>query len=172
MTPEFSRIFRLDEIGDVGRRVEIEADEAERRALSERFGLIEIGRLAATAELRRDGEIVTATGRIEADVVQACVPSGDPVPAPVPAGVFGNGGTYSGRVGGWAARPPPRRRRSNWPKASWTTSTMTARRSTWAKRLRRRWRWRSIPFRVRSERTIGCGRPACWTRARPVRSPP
>ncbi|HWI85448.1 MAG TPA: DUF177 domain-containing protein [Sphingomonas sp.] len=83
MTPEFSRPFRLDELGSTPRAVTIEANEAERIAVEHRFDLIGIGLLEATAELVRDGDIVIATGRLRADVVQACVASGDPVPASI-----------------------------------------------------------------------------------------
>lgn len=81
MTPEFSRTFRLDELGGGARAASIAADEGERAALAVRFGLIGIDRLEATAELARDGDIVTATGRLEGEVTQACVASGEPVPA-------------------------------------------------------------------------------------------
>jgi uncharacterized metal-binding protein YceD (DUF177 family) len=81
MTPEFSRPFRLDELGGAPRAVSIAAEEKERAALAARFGLIGIERLEATAELAREGDIVTAVGRLEADLTQACVASGDPVPA-------------------------------------------------------------------------------------------
>src|SRR3546814_10611416 len=47
VTPEFSRAIRLDTIGEQPRRIEIEADAAERAALAARFGLIAIDRLAA-----------------------------------------------------------------------------------------------------------------------------
>ena len=83
MTPEFSRTFRLDELGGAPRVVSITAEESERSALAARFGLIGIARLEASAELARDGDIVTATGKLEADVTQACVASGDPVPAKI-----------------------------------------------------------------------------------------
>jgi uncharacterized metal-binding protein YceD (DUF177 family) len=83
MTPEFSRPYRLDELGGGARAVSIEANEAERAALAARFGLIRIDRLAVTAELLREGDIVVATGNLRADVVQACVASGEPVPAGV-----------------------------------------------------------------------------------------
>lgn len=81
MTPEFSRPYRLDELGGGVRAVTIEADEAERAALATRFGLIQIDALAVTAELVREGDAVVATGKLRASVVQACVASGDPVPA-------------------------------------------------------------------------------------------
>jgi uncharacterized metal-binding protein YceD (DUF177 family) len=79
--PEFSRPFRLDTIGDAPRTVAVEAEEAERGALATRFGLIALDRLDATAALARDGDVVIATGRIRAEAVQACVASGEPVPA-------------------------------------------------------------------------------------------
>lgn len=81
MAPEFSRPVPLDSIGEAPRRVDIEADEVERAALAARFGLVAIERLAAQAELVRDGTDVTATGRIEATVTQACVATGAPVEA-------------------------------------------------------------------------------------------
>lgn len=81
MTPEFSRIFRLDELGGVPRAVSIAAEEGERGALAARFELNGIERLEAHAELTRDGDVVTAAGKLEAAVTQACVASGDPVPA-------------------------------------------------------------------------------------------
>lgn len=81
MTPEFSRTFRLDELGGGPRAVSIEADEGERAALAARFGLIGIDGLKATAELARNGDTVTATGRLEGEVTQSCVASGEPVPA-------------------------------------------------------------------------------------------
>ncbi len=79
--PEFSRPVPLDTIGEAPRRVEIEADAAERAALAARFGLVAIDRLAAEAELVRTGTNVAVTGRIEAAVTQACVATGAPVEA-------------------------------------------------------------------------------------------
>lgn len=83
MTPEFSRGFRLDELGDAPRVVSIAAEEGERAALAARFGMIGIERLEADAELVRDGDVVKATGKLEAAVTQACVASGEPVPAKI-----------------------------------------------------------------------------------------
>lgn len=79
MTTEFSRIFRLDELGGAPRAVSIAAEESERAALAARFDLIGIERLEASAELVRDGDTVTATGKLEGDVTQSCVASGEPV---------------------------------------------------------------------------------------------
>lgn len=83
MTPEFSRVFRLDELGGTPRAVSIMAEEGERAALAARFGLIGIARLEASAELMRDGDMVTAIGKLEAAVTQVCVASGEPVPAKI-----------------------------------------------------------------------------------------
>jgi len=83
--PEFSRIVRADAVhrGDVVET--IEATEAERKALAERFELESIGRLTATVRLRsvRGGQMVRVAGELEADVVQTCVITLDPVPAHV-----------------------------------------------------------------------------------------
>lgn len=86
MTPEFSRPFRLDELGSAPRTVTIEADAAERAALATRFGLLAIDSLAADAQLTREGDTVTAQGTLRADVTQACVASGEPVPAAITEG--------------------------------------------------------------------------------------
>ncbi|HEX8579217.1 MAG TPA: DUF177 domain-containing protein [Allosphingosinicella sp.] len=76
---EFSRAFRIDTLGAGARDVAIKADEAERAALAERFGLLEIHALSATASLSRADEAVRASGRVTATVVQSCVATGEPV---------------------------------------------------------------------------------------------
>ena len=81
--PEFARPFRLDTIGGEPRRVQIAAEEAERAALAERFGLVSIARLEAEAVLRREGAQVWADGRLRAEAVQSCVATGDPIPATI-----------------------------------------------------------------------------------------
>jgi len=81
MTPEFSRLVRLDTLGAAPFTVTVEADAAERAALAARFGLIVVDRLSAEAALTRSGDSVTATGRLSAGVVQSCVATGEPVPA-------------------------------------------------------------------------------------------
>jgi len=81
MTPEFSRPVRLDTIGAAPRSLLVEAGEAERAALAERFGLVSIESLTAEAAVTRDGERVTASGILRAAVTQSCVATGEPVPA-------------------------------------------------------------------------------------------
>jgi uncharacterized metal-binding protein YceD (DUF177 family) len=83
--PEFSRPFPLDTLGPAPRRVSIEAAEAEREALARRFGLVAIHGLAAEAELKRDGDSVTATGTLRAAVTQSCVASAEPIETSVEA---------------------------------------------------------------------------------------
>ena len=83
MTPEFSRTIRIDTLGGGPRRIEIAAEEGERAALVERFGLVAVESLTAWADVSRNGDTVIAAGRLEGAVVQSCVASGDPVPATV-----------------------------------------------------------------------------------------
>lgn len=83
MTPEFSRPERLDAIGAGERRVAIEANADERKALARRFGLIAIDRLVAEMSVRRDATSVIARGHLSGSVVQPCSITGDPVPATV-----------------------------------------------------------------------------------------
>lgn len=81
--PEFSRFVRLDTLGDGPRTIEIEAQPAEREALCVRFGLVDLTRLVATAELTRSGEVIEAKGRLVADLVQSCVATAADVPATI-----------------------------------------------------------------------------------------
>ncbi len=81
--PEFSRIVRVDTIGERPRTIEIAADESEREALATRFGLIAIGRLEGRAAIARVAGGISATGRIAAAVEQACVATGESVPATI-----------------------------------------------------------------------------------------
>jgi uncharacterized metal-binding protein YceD (DUF177 family) len=81
--PEFSRPVRIDTLGEGNRSIAIEADEGERAALAARFGLLSLASLTAEAELRREGDVIIAEGRLRATAEQACVASGAPVPASV-----------------------------------------------------------------------------------------
>ncbi len=83
MTPEFSRLERVDTIGEEPRTVRIEADESERRRLAGRFALIAVERLTGEFVLRRDAMGVLVEGRVEAAVTQACSVTGDPIAATV-----------------------------------------------------------------------------------------
>ena len=78
---EFSRPVRLDTLGEQPRSMAIAAEAEERAALARRFGLLGLDRLEAELAIARRGEEVTVAGTLRADVVQACVASGAPVPA-------------------------------------------------------------------------------------------
>ena len=66
-----------------GQRIDYSADDAERAAVAERLDLLGLERLDATLTLHCEGEKVRAEGRLTASVTQACVASGEPVPATV-----------------------------------------------------------------------------------------
>src|SRR5262245_33898044 len=81
MTPEFSRLIPVDRIPEAGLDERIEADESERAALAQRFGLPEIRRLTGDIHVTpwRRGRI-HVQGRMTAEVVQCCVITLDPFP--------------------------------------------------------------------------------------------
>jgi len=81
--PEFSRPHRLDQIGGVRGETRIVADDAERRALAERFALMSLDSLEARYRIDRDGAIVMATGHVSARAAQSCIATGEPVPATI-----------------------------------------------------------------------------------------
>ena len=84
---ELSRLFRLAELADAPQhRVEIVATEAERTALAQRFSLPAVDALSAHLTVRNDasGEIIVE-GRLEAEVVQECVVTLEPVSETVAA---------------------------------------------------------------------------------------
>lgn len=79
--PEFSVPVTLRQID--GRVRHLEANEAERAALAERFGLVAVRRLVAEISLIRDGDTVDASGAMEAEIVQSCAITGDDLPASI-----------------------------------------------------------------------------------------
>lgn len=79
---DFAHQLNLHQIRD-GQRLDLAADEAERAAVTERLGLDGLERFDAHVALDKDGEKVRATGRIKAVLSQACVATGEPVPAHV-----------------------------------------------------------------------------------------
>ena len=62
MTDTFAHRLPLNQIRD-GERIEISADEGERRQIADRLGLRSLDRLEAHATLDRKGEIIRARGR-------------------------------------------------------------------------------------------------------------
>ena len=81
--PELCRPLSVDKISAGGIEETIKANEKERAALAERFGLLELPKLEARVEVRptRGGAMFEATGHMEADVVQQCVVTLEPLPA-------------------------------------------------------------------------------------------
>lgn len=78
--PEFSRRIELARLGGHETAYPISAEPAEREALARRFDLLSLDRLDAEIRLRRvGGGMVRLSGRLRADVVQACVVSLEPV---------------------------------------------------------------------------------------------
>jgi uncharacterized metal-binding protein YceD (DUF177 family) len=82
MSDRFARQLRLDQVRD-GERLDLVADEAERKAIAKRLGLLSLDRLEAHVCLARTGDIVRATGRLLAALDQSCVVTGEPVAAHV-----------------------------------------------------------------------------------------
>ena len=80
MSEDFGYRLKLDRIRD-GERLDIVADEAERRAIAGRLDLDALDRLEAHAVLSREGDRVLARGRVAASLHQRCVVTGDPVAA-------------------------------------------------------------------------------------------
>jgi uncharacterized metal-binding protein YceD (DUF177 family) len=76
----FDHRLPLDQIRD-GDRIDLSADATECASIAERLGLLSLDRLEAHAVLSRDGQKIRATGRIKASLEQACVATGEPIPA-------------------------------------------------------------------------------------------
>ncbi len=75
---EFSRVIDLRQVTDAP--FVLEPDEAERRRLAGRFGISAVEALRAEVKLVREGDKVTASGRLAADIVQPCAISGEDFP--------------------------------------------------------------------------------------------
>jgi uncharacterized metal-binding protein YceD (DUF177 family) len=82
MSDRFAHQLRLDQVRD-GDRLDLVADEAERRGIAKRLGLVSLDRLEAHVCLAKTDEIVRAQGRLVAALDQSCVITGDPVAAHV-----------------------------------------------------------------------------------------
>lgn len=80
MTEDFTCRLPLDRIRD-GTRIDLIATDADRAGIVTKLDLVSIGRLEAHCALDHQGKAVRARGRIKASIEQACVASGEPVPA-------------------------------------------------------------------------------------------
>ncbi len=94
--PEFSRPVEVAEVGAEGLRLEIVAVAAERAALARRFGLVGLDRLTAAATIAPVSRtLFRVEARFEAEAIQTCVVTLDPVPARLSvsfSALFGEGG--------------------------------------------------------------------------------
>jgi uncharacterized metal-binding protein YceD (DUF177 family) len=99
---EFSRLIAADQVGPQETEREIVANAAERARLVERFGLLALDRLTASVSLKRGrGGLIEVRGRLEAEVVQACVVTLEPVRSRLSESfsvAFGNGQAAAGVV--------------------------------------------------------------------------
>src|ERR1043165_1413829 len=76
----WSATIRLDEIGESGRHVELEASEAVRAALAKPAGVDAVERRVARFDLTRRGrDRLHVSGEVRGTVRQACVVTLDPV---------------------------------------------------------------------------------------------
>ncbi len=77
--PEFSRLIRVETIGEDQTPLSLVAGDAEREALARRFGLIAIHRLEAEMRLSQSAGEIAASGKVVAKIVQACVATAEPI---------------------------------------------------------------------------------------------
>lgn len=84
-TNEFSRRLVIDPWPDAGINVDVTADPEEREALARRFDLVEVRSLRGRGRIERLEHPVELVfrGCLEADVVQTCVVTLEPVPAAI-----------------------------------------------------------------------------------------
>ena len=82
--PEFSHPISASRLSFKPATYRMAANEAERAGLAKRFGLISLSRFEAVVTLKREvGDAIRFDGEIDADLVQACIVTTDPVPARV-----------------------------------------------------------------------------------------
>ena len=80
MTPEFSRLVRVRDIGTLARSEALVATPAERAALATRFGLLTLDSLTADLMLRQGAAGIEVRGQFAATGAQPCAVSAEPVP--------------------------------------------------------------------------------------------
>ncbi len=78
--PEFSHPVKLDQIGGKAHAASLCANEQERAALCDRFGLLSLDELSANLLVSKKGDTVHVTGQMTADYSQACTASGVSIP--------------------------------------------------------------------------------------------
>lgn len=78
---DWINFIRADQVPDGGLHVKLAADAAEREAVAARLSILAIDKLTAHLEIlpRNNGHVLQVTGRLVADVVQACAVTLSPV---------------------------------------------------------------------------------------------
>ena len=79
---DFTAALKLNAIRN-GDRLALVATDAEREAIAERLRLLTLDRLEAEVVLHKDAAAIVADGRVRAKVRQACIATGEPVPASI-----------------------------------------------------------------------------------------
>lgn len=77
----WSYAIKQDDISEETQHIEINANEEQRLELAERLNIDSIGKLQADLNIALVAGKVSVSGKLEADVLQQCVVSLDPVPA-------------------------------------------------------------------------------------------
>ncbi|MEO8618012.1 MAG: DUF177 domain-containing protein [Sphingomicrobium sp.] len=80
MSEDFEFLLPLDQVRD-GERIELSASDPECATIAKRLGLLSLSALRAHVVLSREGDKVSAKGRVLAHLDQACVATGEPVAA-------------------------------------------------------------------------------------------
>ena len=84
MSAPLSQIYNLARLGKAGDEVRIEADETQRAAIGALAGALSLPRLVVTVGLKKTSPSrFLLSYRLEADVIQACVVTLEPVPAKI-----------------------------------------------------------------------------------------
>ena len=76
---EFSRPFKISSLSDMVLHVDIDAVAPERKALAERFHIVEVKALSAHAEMSGRSHDVIVRGTLRAEIVQNCVVTLEPL---------------------------------------------------------------------------------------------
>lgn len=83
--PEFSRMLEVETLGEVAKRIRLEAAEEERARLARRFDLVSVESLTGDLIVERikGSDLVRVRGRVAAQITQSCAVSGVPIAATV-----------------------------------------------------------------------------------------
>lgn len=79
--PEFSHLLKVETLGEVAKRIRLDAADAERSALAMRFDLVSVESLTGDLIVERikGGDLVRVRGRMAAEITQPCAVTGSPI---------------------------------------------------------------------------------------------